>query len=77
MVGKTLAFALLFSSASAVLAYDSSLEPCMNGDVSATGNFPTQEMENQIRAYLEWRSDQPYYLFQVAAEDITTPHEEN
>jgi hypothetical protein len=77
MVGKTLAFALLLLLANTALAYDTSLEPCMNGDVSATGSFPSQEMEKQIHAYLEWRSDQPYYLFQVASESINTPYQED
>jgi hypothetical protein len=53
------------------------LEPCINGDVSASGTFPTQEMEEQILAYLEWRSAEPYYLFQVAAQRISDPYPEN
>jgi len=53
------------------------LEPCINGDVSASGTFPTQEMEEQILASLEWRSAEPYYLFQVAAQRISDPYPEN
>ena len=31
-----------------------SLEASLNGNVSATGRFPTQAMENQFQAYLAW-----------------------
>lgn len=64
-----LAFSLL---AFAVAAEESapadlSLEPCINGGVSASGTYPTQAMEDQIDAYLAWASmtGQPYYLFRV------------
>ena len=52
---------------------DLSLEPAINGEVSRLGTFPTQKMEDEIHAYLEWRarSGSPYYLFQVAPERLT------
>ena len=53
------------------------LEPWINGDVSASDTFPSQEMEEQILAYLDWRSAEPYYLFQVAAQKISDPYPEN
>ena len=31
-----------------------SLDGVLNGNVSATGRFPTQAMEDQFNAYLEW-----------------------
>ena len=31
-----------------------SLEPCMNGGVSASGLFPSQAMEDQLSAYAQW-----------------------
>jgi hypothetical protein len=31
-----------------------SLDAALNGNVSATGRFPTQAMENQFQAYLAW-----------------------
>jgi hypothetical protein len=30
------------------------LDPCVNGDVSASGRFPTQAMEDQFNRYLDW-----------------------
>jgi hypothetical protein len=45
---------------------DLELEPCINGAVSSTGLFPSQEMEDQIFAYLQWQSASPFYLFKVA-----------
>ena len=53
------------------------LEPCINGDVSASGNFPSQDMEDQMLDYLSWRSADPYYLFRVAAQEIKSPYPEN
>jgi hypothetical protein len=76
MFGKTLFSALLLAASAAPLATDLSLEPCINGDVSRSGNFPSQEMERQIHAYLNWRSYEPYYLFAVAAEYLESPFEE-
>lgn len=47
-----------------------SLEPCINGEVSATGIFPTQAMEDQFLAYARWveRNGLPrdYALHQLA-----------
>jgi hypothetical protein len=75
MFRKTV-FVLLVSIATAAFAGDE-LEPCINGDVSATGNFPSQEMENQIHAYLAWQQAEPYYLFKVAAREIPSTYPEN
>jgi hypothetical protein len=33
-------------------------------------------MEDQVHAYLKWRSDQPYYLFTVASGFIEMPLDE-
>lgn len=30
------------------------LDPCMNGQVSTSGLFPTQAMEEQFASYLDW-----------------------
>mgnify|MGYP001555607750 CR=1 FL=1 len=76
MFRKTLGLTLALVGMSSAYASDLSLEPCINADVSASGNFPSQEMEEQIHSYLSWRSDQPYYLFAVASELIETPLEE-
>jgi hypothetical protein len=76
MFTKTLGLTLLLVCTTGAFASDLSLEPCINGEVSATGNFPSQAMEDQIHAYLKWRSDHPYYLFAVASALIETPFEE-
>ncbi|MGD8274965.1 MAG: hypothetical protein PVJ30_03335 [Thiohalocapsa sp.] len=57
---------------------DRSLEPCMNGGVSASGAFPTQAMEDEIKAYAAWSGSigQPYYLFQVAGEAFAAAYPE-
>ncbi len=53
---------------------DLALEPSINGEVSRLGTFPSQKMADEINAYLEWRaqSGSPYYLFQVAADRLTS-----
>ena len=75
MFQKTLVL-LLTLTATAAPAGDE-LEPCINGDVSSSGNFPTQEMEDQINAYLAWKAAAPFYLFQVASGEIVSPYPEN
>jgi len=70
MFKKTLVLTVSLFASTAVFANDLSLEPSINGDVSSSGNFPSQEMEDQVYAYLEWRSSQPYYLFRIASEEI-------
>jgi hypothetical protein len=57
---------------------DHSLEPCINGAVSTTGAFPTQAMEDQIKAYVTWSGNigQPYYLFKVAGEEFAAAYPE-
>jgi len=48
-------FSLCIASTSAMAeAYDLQLEPCINGEVSASGLFPTQEDEDRfVRARYE------------------------
>ena len=68
MSRKTLAVVLFVASTTGAFASDLSLEPCINGDVSASGNFPSQAMEEQFQAFLDWRSQAPA----VASEAIAT-----
>ena len=78
MFGITLTLALFMAASSVAVAdEDFSLEPCINGGVSSNGLFPTQEMEEQIQAYFDWQSDEPYYLFRAAKDRISTAHENN
>lgn len=39
---------------SAAPATDASLDPCLNGEASQTGRFPTQAMEDEFNRYLDW-----------------------
>jgi hypothetical protein len=50
------------------------LEPCINGNVSASGNLPSQEMEDRIMEYLSWQSGEPDYLFRITSQDIFSSH---
>ncbi|MBS0003176.1 MAG: hypothetical protein KFF45_08880 [Thioalkalivibrio sp.] len=36
---------------------DVSLDPCLNGEASTSGRFPTQAMEDEFNRYLEWTSE--------------------
>lgn len=46
------------SSAEPLRAFHPDLEPALNGQVSATGLFPTQAMEDEFHAYLDWTKSQ-------------------
>ena len=67
----TLAASLLLST-SVTGGEDLNLEPCINGQVSSQGVFPTQIMEDQITAYLEWSAAKgnPYYLFSMVSKPV-------
>ena len=73
MFAKSLFPAALLALSGATAATDLTLEPCVNGAVSKTGSFPTQAMEREIYAYLDWRSYDPYYLFAVTANYLEDP----
>ena len=73
MFAKSLVPAILIALSGTAAATDLALEPCVNGAVSKSGNFPTQSMEREIYAYLDWRSYDPYYLFAVTANFLEDP----
>ena len=53
MFRKTLFVLLTFVAIPAAAnATEDMLEPCINGDVSASGNYPTQELEDLTLAFL-------------------------
>lgn len=70
MFRKTLFVAISMFVSSMAVANDHSLEPAINGGVSASGNFPSQEMEEQVYACFDWRSHQRNHLFRIASKDI-------
>ena len=74
---KTMTFVMLTLTSTLTFGDDLSLEPCINGAVSSSGLFPSQEMEDQIFDYLQWQSGEPYYLFKVAGTQIPTPYPES
>lgn len=42
------------SAAQPATATGANLEPCLNGQVSVSGRFPTQAMEDEFNRYLSW-----------------------
>jgi hypothetical protein len=70
MFRTTLGIALSVVFSASALATDLALEPCIDGGVSASGNFPTQEMEEQIYAYRKWAAEMPGYLFAFSLESL-------
>jgi len=57
---KALAFVAALTAAGSLQAMEvphpakTGLDACVNGDVSASGRFPTQAMEDQYNAYVAW-----------------------
>jgi hypothetical protein len=73
LVFSLLAFSV---SASDQPAVDLDLEPCVNGEISASGTFPTQAMEEQVDAFVSWSAETGrfYYLFEVAGNKLSETH---
>lgn len=67
---KALALVAVLTAAGSLQAMDATspakigLDPCVNGDVSTSGRFPTQAMEDQFNRYLDW----------VAENDLDVTH---
>lgn len=61
MFGKKWVSLLAVVSTGSVVASDLSLEPCINADVSASGRYATQAIEDQANAYLDWQLNAPHY----------------
>lgn len=77
MFGKSMIAAIALIAAGSTQGSDLVLEPCVNGDVSQTGTWPTQLMEGNDRAQLDWQSYDPYYLFAVSASYLKPPFEDD
>ena len=77
MFGKSTFAALVLVAAGTTQASDLALEPCVNGDVSQTGTWPTQLTEGNDQAQLDWQSYDPYYLFAVSASYLKLPFEDD
>lgn len=73
MFGKLFAAALLTLVGNSTFASDESLEPCINGGVSPSGSYPSETIERGMRAYVNWRTYEPYYLFAVSADYLQSP----
>ena len=76
MFGRTLFAALALCAAGLAQAAEPNLEPCMNGNVSRTGIWPTQLPDGSAAGRLNWQSYDPYYLFAVSASYLESPFAE-
>lgn len=54
MLPLTLALLAFSARAEPGLTSANALEPCINGEVSRSGMFPSQAMEDAFAAYLSW-----------------------
>lgn len=74
----SLALAGSLATSSAVFAgfsFVRDLEPAINGEVSASGLFPTQAMEDQFNAYVRWTRENGLpldYALAVTGADAAT-----
>jgi hypothetical protein len=76
MFEKVLATTLVACVSTGACATDVSLEPCINGGVSPSGTYPSEAIERGMRAYHNWRTYDPYYLFAVSADYLQPPFDE-
>ncbi len=76
MLEKLLAFTMPALLATVTLAGDDSLEPCINGEVSRSGDFASQVMQDQVYVHLQWQTDDPHQ-FRVAARKVQTAYPED
>lgn len=67
-----LASVILWASGSAS-ASDLDLEPCVNGDVSPNGAFPSAQLERRANGYQTWSDYAQYYRFAVSATYLESP----
>jgi hypothetical protein len=51
-----------------------SLDPCLNGQVSASGRFPTQSMEDEFNRYLGWVAGNGLSVEHALANPIEPTH---
>ena len=58
MLPLTLALLAFSVRAESSMASSHALEPCINGEVSASGLFPSQAMEDELASYLRWTKEQ-------------------
>lgn len=58
MLPLTLALLALSARAEPGPTSTNALEPCINGDVSKSGRFPSQAMEDAYASYLGWTHDE-------------------
>ena len=50
------------------------LDPCLNGQVSASGRFPTQAMENEFNRYLSWVTENGLAIEYALANPLQPAH---
>jgi len=62
------------SAAQPTTATVANLDPCLNGQVSASGRFPTQAMEDEFNRYLSWVAENGLGIEHALANPIEPAH---
>jgi hypothetical protein len=62
------------SAAPPATAGAASLEPCLNGEISASGRFPTQAMEDEFNRYLSWVAENGLGVEHALANPVQPVH---
>ncbi len=62
------------SAAQPTTATVANLDPCLNGQVSASGRFPTQAMEDEFNRYLSWVNENGLGIEHALANPIEPAH---
>ena len=66
MFRKSLLVAVFTLVSSSTFADDLSLEPSINGEVSKSGEYSTQMVEDYVNFYLRWIEEDPYDLYKAS-----------
>ena len=62
------------SAAQPATATSANLDPCLNGQVSASGRFPTQAMEDEFNRYLSWVTENGLGIEHALANPVEPVH---
>ncbi len=62
------------SAAQPATATEAKLDPCLNGQVSESGRFPTQAMEDEFNRYLSWVTENGLGIEHALANPVQPVH---
>lgn len=62
------------SAAQPATATGAKLDPCLNGQVSESGRFPTQAMEDEFNRYLSWVAENGLGIEHALANPVQPAH---